>query len=116
MDKLSRLEKERKIILPEVYKEFYNRCSYSVPEGLTGTDLLNHYPDLHHWANELIKQDGIDNFLEEDDFVFMMHQGYVFWYFKADGNPDPTIYGYHEKKLTPDNLGSLSAFVKEYTT
>jgi hypothetical protein len=38
----------------------------------------------------------------------------MFWYFKADGNPDPIVYGYYENKLKPDNLGLLSELIKEY--
>jgi hypothetical protein len=61
----------------------------------------NSYHDLNEGAVELLKDDGIDNFIESDDFVFMMHQGYMFWYFKANGDTDPIVYGYYEGKLKP---------------
>jgi hypothetical protein len=44
-----------------------------------------------------------------------MHQGYMFWYFKANGNPDPIVYGYHESKLVPEDLGNFSNFIKDFT-
>jgi len=116
MDKLSRIESERHISLPEIYKHFYNLCSLSVPENLVGTDLWNNNRfDLNDGAVELLQEDGVNNFLDRDDFVFMMHQGYIFWYFKANGDIDPIVYGYHEGKLKPDNLGRFSDFLKDYT-
>jgi len=42
----------------------------------------------------------------------MMHQGYIFWYFKANGDHDPTVYGYYEGKLRPDKFGHFSDFIK----
>jgi hypothetical protein len=114
MDKLRIIENESHISLPEAYKDFYNFCSFSIPENLVGTDLRNNYSELNEWAVELLEEDGINNFLESDDFVFMMHQGYIFWYFKANGDPDPIVYSYQEGKLEPDNIGHLSDFIKEY--
>jgi hypothetical protein len=113
-DKLSRIENELHISLPEIYKLFYDRCSHSIPRNLVGTDWDNNQSNLTDGAVELLKDDGTDNFLESDDFVFMMHQGYIFWYFKANGDTDPIVYSYHEGKMKPDNLGHFSDFVKEY--
>jgi hypothetical protein len=69
---------------------------------------------LNEGAAEILKEDGAEFFLEPNDLVFMMHQGYMFWYFKADGNPDPIVYGYFEGKLKPDNHGPFSEFIKDY--
>ena len=112
MDKLSRIEQENKISLPEIYKGFQRLCSFSIPTKLIGTDLRNTHPELNQWATELLDEDGVENFLDDNDFVFMMHQGYVFWYFKADGNPDPIVHGYHENKLKPDNQGFYQNLLK----
>jgi len=116
MDKLSKIEKEFHILLPAVYKDFYNLCSFSIPGNLVGTDLVNNYSYayLKTGAVELLKDDGIDNFIESDDFIFMMHQGYMFWYFKANGDTDPIVYGYYEGKLKTDNFGRFSDFIKDY--
>src|SRR5688572_18740749 len=114
MDTLSRIEQEYQISLPEIYKDFYRLCSFSIPAKLIGTDLCNTHPELNQWAIEFLEENGIENFLDDRDFVFMMHQGYMFWYFKADENPDPIVYGYYENKLKPDSFGPLSEFIKEY--
>ena len=114
MNKLQIIEKERNIILPDVYKEFYNSCARSLPNNLTGTDLINDSPDLNKWALELLAENNIDSFLENDDFVFMMHQGYIFWYFKANGEPDPIVYGYKENSAAPDKFERFSNFINRY--
>ncbi|HTE11936.1 MAG TPA: SMI1/KNR4 family protein [Chitinophagaceae bacterium] len=112
--KLNLIEKERNISLPEIYREFYSACSIAIPEELVGSDLLNKCPDLHTWAIDLLEGDGLMDLLEKDDLVFMMHQGYFFFYFKADGNADPIVYGYHDRELKRRGLGHLSQFLKKY--
>lgn len=115
MDKLIRIQNERHISLPEIYKRFYEQCSFSLPANLVGTDLWNNNRfDLNEGAVELLQEDGAGNFLERDHFVFMMHQGYIFWYFRANGETDPIVYGYHEGKMKPDNIGHFSNFIKDY--
>lgn len=113
MRQLSSIEQENQISLPEIYKDFYRLCSITIPPKLIGTDLRNYYSELNQGAIELLLENGVENFLDKKDFVFMMHQGYIFWYFKGDGTPDPIVYGYYEGKLLPDNLGPLSAFIEE---
>lgn len=116
MDHLKSIEKEFHIILPDIYVRFYNLCAVSMPDNLIGTDLLNNfsYNDLRNSAEELLHDDGVDNFLKNDDFVFMVHQGYMFWYFTADGEADPNVFGYYEGKNRPDNLGHFSNFLNQY--
>lgn len=114
MKSISKIERERNISFPEIYRIFYDLCSITIPKNLVGTSLLNENPELNEWASELLEEDGVENFLEANDVVFMMHQGYIFYYFKADGNPDPIVYGYYEKKLQPDEFGKLSDFLNEF--
>ncbi|MEO6229684.1 MAG: hypothetical protein ABJB11_16150 [Ferruginibacter sp.] len=117
MDKLSEIVNECHILFPQVYRDFYELCSFSIPDSFVGTDLINNhsYSDLNNGAVELLKENGIYNFLESDHFVFMMHQGYMFWYFKANGDSDPIVYGYYEGKFKPDTFGHFSDFVKQHT-
>ena len=85
-----------------------------MPESLIGTNLSDGKNDFYSAALELLNENDIDNFLTEDDFIFMMHQGYIFWYFKADGNPNPIVHGYQEGKDKPDELGTFSNFISEF--
>lgn len=112
---LSITEAKRQITLPKIYKDFYDVCSGAIPANLVGTDLFNQHKELQESAFELLEENRIDNFLDEKDFVFMMHQGYIFWYFKADGNANPTVFMYDESRLKPEDVGLLSEFIKEYT-
>ena len=70
--------------------------------------------ELKEWALELLDEDNAENFLTEKDFVFMMHQGYMFWYFKANGIENPNVYFYREMSLKPDQLTDLKTFLTEY--
>lgn len=117
MDHLKSIENEFHIILPDVYKRFYNLCAVSIPNNLIGTDLLNNflYYHLRNSAEELLKDDSVDNFLKSKDFVFMNHQGYMFWYFKAYGEADPIVYGYYKGKNSPDNFGHFSNFIYKFS-
>ena len=105
------IEETRKIVLPDLYKEFYLACFNRRPEKLVGTDLINDVGDLNVWAKELLEECGVDDVLSDQDFVFMMHQGYMFWYFNANGDPDPQVSGFNEAKKTRDKFGSLSHFI-----
>lgn len=46
MDELDKLEKEQSLTFPEIYKEFYEKCKKSIPEGMVGTDLFNNRKEL----------------------------------------------------------------------
>ncbi|WP_064965755.1 SMI1/KNR4 family protein [Tenacibaculum ovolyticum] len=114
MDELNKLEKEQNLILPAIYKEFYKRCEESIPKGMVGTDLLNKRKELKEWAFELLKEDNVNNFLTDNDYVFMIHQGYMFWYFKADGNENPDVYFYYEGSLQPSKKTDFKNFIELY--
>ena len=114
MNDLIEIEKTHGLKFPNLYKDFYQQCEKSIPYGMTGSDLFNKYKELNDWAEELLKEDNAENFLSKNDFVFMMHQGYMFWYFKADGNENPDVYFYYEMALYPKKICSLEYFIKNY--
>jgi hypothetical protein len=114
MKDLIEIEEIKGLKFPKIYKIFYERCEKSIPKEMVGSDLYNNYKELNEWAKELLKEDNVENFLSEKDFIFMMHQGYMFWYFKADGNEDPDVYFYHEMELMPKRICSLEYFINNY--
>lgn len=114
MEKLDKIEKESNFIFPLIYKNFYKKCEISTPKGFVGTDLFNEYDELNIWALELINEDGTENFLTDTDFVFMMHQGYMFWYFNANGEINPHVYFYEEGMLFPKKIDFLDRFLVNY--
>ncbi|WP_428229199.1 hypothetical protein [Flavobacterium sp.] len=114
MKELDRFESVNHLIFPLTYKKFYEQCEISLPQVFVGTDLFNRYKELKIWALELIKEDKCDNFLTQTDFVFMMHQGYMFWYFNANGETDPDVYFYEERMMNPRKISSLNYFLLNY--
>jgi hypothetical protein len=114
MNDLIVIEEKQGLKFPKIYKAFYERCAKSIPNGMLGSDLYNDYKELNDWAKELLNEDNAENFLSEDDFVFMMHQGYMFWYFKANGNENPDVYFYHETELVSKKICSLEYFINNY--
>ena len=111
---LNKVERKFSITLPIIYREFYKKCSRFIPRKLVGIDLINNDKNLLEGALDLFLEDKIQNFLTEKDFVFMIHQGYMFWYFRADGNKNPEVYFYKEGKLMPEAVGDLKSFLKDY--
>ena len=91
MEDLNEIEKKLNLTFPMDYKKFYLECQKSIPKGMVGTDLFNNKDKLKEWALDLLKEDNTENFLTDNDFVFMMHQGYMFWYFKIDGTENPSV-------------------------
>jgi len=101
------------MILPEVYLDFVQQCKKSFPTSLLGTDFAFASDELKSTALEMLSENQMENFLEKDDFVFFNHQGYVFGYFKADGDPDPDVYIFSEIDLKKKNMGPLSKYLQE---
>jgi hypothetical protein len=101
--------------LPEVYLTFYKKARRRVPPSFVGSDLFNDEFNLKEAAIELLKENGVANFLTDLDYVFMMHQGYQFYYFKVDGNPNPDVMGYTEVGNELRNFGKLADFLREDT-
>ncbi|MFY8186646.1 MAG: SMI1/KNR4 family protein [Flavobacterium sp.] len=114
MENLNEIEKKLNLTFPMIYKNFYLECQKSILKSMIGTDLYNHKKELKEWALDLLAEDSAENFLTENDFVFMMHQGYMFWYFKIDGTENPIVYFYREMSLKPDRLTDLKTFITEY--
>jgi hypothetical protein len=53
--------------------------------------------DLREWAIDLLEESGEPFSLPDNAIVFLMHQGYQFFFFHADGiNDDPPVYYYFE--------------------
>ncbi len=84
--------------LPEAYIEFLQ----TMGDG-TGDRFLSGYScfsneifSLKDWALEILCENGDTAFLKKSDYVFMMTQGIVFWYFDINDGDDPPVYEYAE--------------------
>ena len=102
-----------RMILPKIYLDFCQRCSREMPTELVGTDFAGTSDSLKEYAIELLDENHLENFLTDNDFVFLVHQGYIFAYFLAEGNPDPDVYIFSDPGQAK-NLGLLSEFLQAY--
>jgi hypothetical protein len=69
----------------------------SAGEFLVGTDFL--FPDvltLRGQAEGLLRECAAPLVLDPADFVFAMHQGYQFLFFRCDGSDDPPVFHYQD--------------------
>ncbi len=112
--KISKIEEEKGVIFPKSYKDFFLVCENSIPKVFIGSDLYNRNPEISDWAIELIQESNVENFLKETDFVFLMHQGYMFWYFNANGKENPDVYYYYEGDTFSKKICDLKQFIENY--
>lgn len=113
-DEIKQLETKLGNKLPKYYKEFLLRMGHNSGDFLAGTDIrYKSVFSLKEWAEELLKENNYPFKLFEDDFVFAMHQGYQFWYFKINNNDNPEIYYYLEGKSKPEIIAkSFTEFLE----
>lgn len=94
---INELEKKLGFSLPEAYKEFLLWMGKSADRVLQGSDcFFKHLPYLQDWAVELLEDNHVPDTLPEDAFVFFMHQGYQFSFFRLSEGDDPPTYSYCE--------------------
>jgi hypothetical protein len=97
---IARLEKHLGLPIPAAYRAYLAIAGNSPPPELVGSDCHDHYLfELRDAAIELVKESGDPFELPDDAIVFLMHQGYQFFYFQADGvTNDPPVYYYFENR------------------
>jgi len=97
--------------LPKAYREFLLLMGHSCGQFLQGSDCFYKIlKDLQVYAQDLLREDHNSGVLPEDAFVFFMHQGYYFLFFRLTEGDDPPIYSYLENMAQPEQ----SVMTKEY--
>ncbi|MEK4854845.1 SMI1/KNR4 family protein [Paenibacillus sp. FSL H7-0756] len=82
--------------LPLTYLEFMCKAGNGI-EFLAGTHYsMKYILELKEWAVELLDENNFPKKLTDNQFVFMIHQGYMFWYFNLDEGDNPPVYHYDE--------------------
>ncbi len=72
----------------------------------------NQVATLTDEARGLLTENGLQEDLPEDAFVFYMHQGYEFGYFLIGDGEDPAVYQYVEGGGSPKLVWpSLTAYL-----
>lgn len=98
---IARLETHWGRRLPAAYHAYLLIAGDSPPRKLVGSDChADRLFELHDWAIELLSESQNPLTLPEDAIVFLMHQGYQFFFIRADGTTeDPPVYYYVEDRL-----------------
>jgi hypothetical protein len=83
--------------LPAAYKAYLFIAGREPPTAWVGSNCtIKDLPKLFDWAEHLLSENHQPP-LPKQAFVFIMHQGYQFKYFIADGgSDDPPVYYYLE--------------------
>lgn len=107
------LEASVGLVLPARYREFLLLAGKGAGEFYVGTDFfVPQILGLNDDAAELLAENNESFALPDDAFVFLMHQGYQFNYFRAGEGDDPPVYYYHEARGAPvQTMPSFSAFL-----
>lgn len=100
--------------VPQVYLDFYQKCSLQVPARLTGVETYNTNPLLQSDAAWMMEFNGFPNFLDDDHFVFMMINDFSFFYFKLNQGQNPAVYYWSTRLKGCREEASLSDFLKMY--
>lgn len=115
---IAELESKFGVRFPTPYRRFLSRFGRddNASSSLRGSDY--YVPvlfDLRSGAEELLMECGSPFALHPQDFVFLMHQGYQFFYFRADGtSDDPPVFYYFEGWKQPvQKFNAISDWLKE---
>ncbi|MEV6953803.1 SMI1/KNR4 family protein [Streptomyces sp. NPDC051183] len=85
----------------EAYREFLKIAGKSAGRLFVGSDIF--FPQmLGLWGDskDLLDENDCPPFLQSTDRVFMMHQGYQFYFLRGIGD-DPEVWSYCEGDSTP---------------
>src|SRR5262245_4753342 len=97
------LEKHLGLQLPKAYRAYLLIAGSAPPPGLVGSDCHGaSLFKLREWGLELLKQSGNPFELPADAVVFLVHQGYQFFYFHAGVTDDPPVFYYFENSPAPE--------------
>lgn len=96
-DEVIAIEQQLGISLPRSYQEFLLYMGCSAGKFLRGSDcFLKNLPQLQEWAVELLQENNFAESLPDDAFIFFIHQGYQFSFFRVSEGADPPTYSYCE--------------------
>src|SRR5215472_16251878 len=102
-EEIAALERQFGVVFPAAYKAFLLILGRDGGADFIGSDCtIRSVPTLREGAEKLLRSRGCRFGLPEKAVVFLMHQGYFFIYFVADGTAeDPPIYAYREGDEVP---------------
>ncbi|WP_042473909.1 SMI1/KNR4 family protein [Bacillus ndiopicus] len=111
-NEIKELEGEIGYSFPDMYRNFLLGIGHRAGLLFQGTDIFfRSIKGLTEEAIELLEENQESFNLPEDAFVFSMHQGYEFNYFRFSEGDNPPVYQYiegeGEPKLAWDSFSSF---------
>ena len=103
--------------LPVSYQNFLILMGKNAGQFLRGSDCF--YPDildLNTGAKEILSENDFPETLPDDAFVFFIHQGYQFSFFRLGEGNDPPIYYFTEGESNLSFMKSHEKFTNFLTT
>jgi hypothetical protein len=102
-EEVAALEQQLGVKFPAAYKAFLFILGRDGGSDFIGSDCtVRQLPKLRGWAEDLLRRCGSQYALPEKAVVYLMHQGYSFFYFVADQtSDDPEVHAYLEGDPAP---------------
>jgi hypothetical protein len=108
---IRQLEGRLGVKLPSAYQEFLRIMGKGAGQFLRGSDCF--YPQMRELktaAVELLEENHFPGALPKDAFVFFMHQGYQFSFFRLSEGENPPTYSYCEGETQKSFVKSHEKF------
>jgi hypothetical protein len=110
-DEIAFLERWLKRPFPQAYREFLHWMGYWGGGLLVGSDFFyERLMNMQEGARALLEEDHYPGELPEDAFVFFMHQGYQFYFFRFSEGADPPVSYYLEDPEKPEQSTITRAY------
>ncbi len=111
---IAQLEQQYHLTLPAAYKEFLRWMGNGAGRFMAGdAAFYDALPQLRAFALEMLAENHVPQRLPDDAFVFSMHEGYQFLFFRTSEGDNPPVYWYGEgEPLRGD--GTANAFPKRF--
>ena len=96
------MERDLGIAFPVAYHAYLRVCGTHPPKSLVGSDcVVTDLRDNREAAIEMLAEDQSGWQLSSKAVVFLMHQGYIFFYFDSAESHDPAVLRYYEGEQKP---------------
>ena len=97
-EEINYLERETDLKLPKTYKEFLSYCGYGLGDFSVGSDMFYETDliELQKDARDLLVENNFRQKLPVDAYVFWMHGGYMFCFFRVSEGNNPPVHFYRE--------------------
>lgn len=99
LEEVEEISRAQNVSLPQVYKDFLLLAGRGAGDLMAGSDWKFPHPlELKKDCQELVLENGKASSFLDGAVVFLMHHGYMFYYFPAEhvGEHDPPVWMYVE--------------------